>query len=111
MTPLVLAATVQATPVFLDRDTTVVQIVELTAKAAKERAGLPAGTVTSLPVSARRSTTGPSGKPVLPAGCPFEVACFASAADPSVISPPIPGGERCLQHRSTPTVEKRPRFR
>jgi nitrilase len=40
MTDTVLAAAVQATPVFLDRDATVEKVVELTAKAADEGAGL-----------------------------------------------------------------------
>lgn len=40
MTPLVLAAAVRATPVFLDRDATVEKVVELTAKASAQGAGL-----------------------------------------------------------------------
>ena len=40
MTQLVIAAAVQATPVFLDRDATVEKVVELTAKAATQGAGL-----------------------------------------------------------------------
>jgi hypothetical protein len=56
MTQLVVAAAVQATPVFLDRYTTVEKVVELT---AKKGARLPAATVDSSPMSARRSTTGP----------------------------------------------------
>jgi hypothetical protein len=55
MTQLVAAAAVQATPVFLDRYTTVEKVVELT---AKKGARLPAATVDSSPMSARRSTGG-----------------------------------------------------
>lgn len=40
MTQVVVAAAVQATPMFLDRDATVEKVVELTAKAATEGAGL-----------------------------------------------------------------------
>ena len=40
VTQLVIAAAVQATPVFLDRDATVEKVVELTAKAATQGAGL-----------------------------------------------------------------------
>jgi hypothetical protein len=58
VTQLVIAAAVQATPVFLDRYTTVEKVVELP---AKKGARLPAATVDSSPMSARRSTTGPGG--------------------------------------------------
>lgn len=40
MTQVVVAAAVQATPVFLDRDATVEKVVELTEKAAAQGAGL-----------------------------------------------------------------------
>ncbi len=40
MTEVVIAAAVQATPVFLDREATIDKVVDLTAKAAAEGAGL-----------------------------------------------------------------------
>jgi hypothetical protein len=53
----VIAATVQATPKFLHRDTTVDTVVDLTARAATQGAGLPTANGNSSPVSTRRSTT------------------------------------------------------
>lgn len=111
VTPLVATAAATATPVFPDRDATVEKVVELTAKAATKDAALPVANVNSSPVSARRSTTGPVGNPALLGACPCEIALFRLGCRPERHSQHIPGGERRLQQRSTPTVDKGPRFR